>query len=248
MAPEKTLVLVTGANQGIGFAVAKLFASSGKYHVLVSARNTINAHTAVEQLQNEAADKTALTPITLDVADDASIEAAAREVSEQFGHLDILINNAGLGSAPGLPIRETYRQIFEVNVFGAAAVTEAFMPLLRASSFHDRRIVNVTSGLGLISMAGKKGYAFNADAWYVPEYRTSKAALNMITAAQSAKFAGDKIAVVAAAPGMCRTRFTGGQGRKEASDGARVVVRASTEGNPEEMTGTYVCDEPGDGW
>ncbi|RWA13032.1 hypothetical protein EKO27_g2093, partial [Xylaria grammica] len=162
MASEKTLVLVTGANQGIGFAVAKLFATSDKYHVLVGARSTINAQTAVEQLQNEAADKTALTPITLDVTDDASIEAAAREVSDQFGHLDILINNAGLGSAPGLPIRETYRQIFEVNVFGVAAVTEAFMPLLRASSFHDRRIVNVTSGLGLISMAGKKGYAFNA--------------------------------------------------------------------------------------
>ncbi|KAI0538683.1 hypothetical protein GGR58DRAFT_512829 [Xylaria digitata] len=214
MASAKTLVLVTGANQGIGFAVAKLLSSSGQYHVLVSARSSINAQMAVEQLQNEAADKTALTPIMLDVADDASIEEAARGVSGQFGYLDILINNAGIGQAPDLPVREMYRQIFEVNVFGVAA----------------------------------KGYAFNANAWYAPEYCTSKAALNMITAAQSVKFADDKIAVIAAAPGMCHTKFTGGQGRKEASDDAKVIVRAATEGNPEELTGTYICDEPSDGW
>ncbi|XDG01371.1 hypothetical protein ABKA04_000986 [Annulohypoxylon sp. FPYF3050] len=249
MASSKALVLVTGANQGIGFAVAQLFASLGKYHVLVSARNTSNAQAAVEEIQKGAIDKAALTAITLDVTDDGSIEAAAKGVSDQFGHLDILINNAGVGQAPGASsVREQFRQIFEVNVFGVAAVTEAFLPLLRASSFSDRRIINVTTGLGLITMAGKKDYAFNANAWYAPDYRSSKAALNMITAAQSVKFASDKIAVIAVAPGMCRTKFTGGQGRKEASDGAKVIVRAATEGNPEELSGTYVADEPSDGW
>ncbi|KAI0401617.1 hypothetical protein F4802DRAFT_579761 [Xylaria palmicola] len=247
MASSKALVLVTGANQGIGYAVSQLLASSGKYHVIVSARSTGNAQATVEKLQEGAADKTALTPVTLDVTDDASIAAAAKTISGQFGHLDILINNAGVGQASG-SIREQFRQVFEVNVFGVAAVTEAFLPLLKASTFADRRIVNVTSGLGLISMAGKKGYAFNAAAWYAPDYRTSKAALNMITAAQSVKFAEDNIAVIAAAPGMCRTRFTGGQGRKEASDGAKVIVRAATEGDAKALTGTYVCDEPSDGW
>ncbi|KAI6084259.1 hypothetical protein F4821DRAFT_243051 [Hypoxylon rubiginosum] len=249
MSSSKALVLVTGANQGIGFAVAQAFARLDKYHVLVSARSTSNAQAAVEQLQTEASDKAALTAITLDVTDDASIEAAAKDVSDKFGHLDILINNAGVGQAPeASSVREQFRQIFEVNVFGVAAVTEAFLPLIRASSLSDRRIINVTSGLGLISMAGKKGYAFNANAWYAPDYRSSKAALNMITAAQSVKFAGDKIAVIAAAPGMCRTKFTGGQGRKEASDGAKVILRAATEGTPEELSGTYVSDEAGDGW
>lgn len=217
--------------------------------MLVSARNTSSAQAAVEEIQKGAIDKAALTAITLDVTDDVSIEAAAKGVSDQFGHLDILINNTGVGQAPGASsVREQFRQIFEVNVFGVAAVTEAFLPLLRASSFSDRRIVNVTTGLGLITMAGKKDYAFNANAWYVPDYRSSKAALNMITAAQSVKFASDKIVVIAVAPGMCRTKFTGGQGRKEASDGAKVIVRAATEGNPEELSGTYVADEPNDGW
>ncbi|KAI0901641.1 hypothetical protein F4806DRAFT_501811 [Annulohypoxylon nitens] len=224
-------------------------ALNGKYHVLVSARNTYSAQAAVEEIQKGAIGKADLTAITLDVTDDVSIEAAAKGVSDQFGHLDILINNAGVGQAPGASsVREQFRQIFEVNVFGVAAVTDAFLPLLRASSFSDRRIVNVTTGLGLITMAGKKDYAFNANAWYVPDYRSSKAALNMITAAQSVKFASDKIAVIAVAPGMCRTKFTGGQGRKEASDGAKVIVRAATEGNPEELSGTYVADEPHDGW
>ncbi|CAG8978205.1 hypothetical protein HYALB_00011440 [Hymenoscyphus albidus] len=220
---SKALVLVTGANQGLGFAVAQQLVSSGKYHVLVSARNESNAQAAVQKLQTEAVDKAAITPLTLDVTDDASVEAAAKSVKDQFGHLDILINNAGLGMVSDKPIREQYRQIFEVNVFGVAAVTEAFLQLLKASPSSDKRVVNVTSGLGSITMAGKKDYAFNANAWYAPDYRSSKAALNMITAAQSVKFASDKIAVIAVGPGMCRTRFTGGQGRKDASDGAKVL-------------------------
>ncbi|MCJ1419174.1 hypothetical protein MMC32_005527 [Xylographa parallela] len=245
---SKALVLITGANQGLGFATAQQLVSSGKYHVLVSSRNPSNAQVAVEKLQTEAADKTAITALTLDVTDDASIEAAAKSVKDQFGHLDILINNAGIGQLPDKSLREQYRQIFEVNVFGVAAVTEAFLPLLKASSSSDKRVVNVTSGLGSITMAGKKDYAFNAGAWYVPDYRSSKAALHMITAAQSVKFAGDKIAVVAVAPGMCRTRFTGGQGRKDASEGASVIVRAATEGDPEALSGTCYAEEPCDGW
>jgi NAD(P)-dependent dehydrogenase (short-subunit alcohol dehydrogenase family) len=245
---SKALVLITGANQGLGYAVAQQLVSSNKYHVLVSARNPSNAQAAVQQLRTEAVDKTAVTSITLDVTDDESIEAAAKSVKDQFGRLDILINNAGLGTVPDQPVREQYRQIFEVNVFGVAAVTEAFLPLLKASSFSDKRVVNVTSGLGLISMAGKKDYAFNANAWYAPDYRSSKAALNMITAAQSVRFASDKISVIAVAPGMCRTRFTGGQGRKDASDGAKVIVRAATMGDSEALSGTYNAEEPSEGW
>lgn len=245
MASIKATVLVTGANQGIGYAVSQLLASSGKYHVLVSARSAANASAGIEKLESEgAADATALTLLTLDVTDDASITAAAQAVQAKFGSFDILINNAGIGvREPGASVREQFRAVFEVNVFGVAAVTDAFLPLLKASKYADQRIVNVTSGLGLISMAGKKGYAFNAAAWYAPDYRSSKAALNMITAAQSVKFAGEGITVVTAAPGMCRTKFKGGQGRKEASDDAKVVVRVATEGNPAEVRGTYVCDE-----
>jgi NAD(P)-dependent dehydrogenase (short-subunit alcohol dehydrogenase family) len=247
---SKVLVLITGANQGIGLATAKQLANSDKYHIIITTRSLANAEAAVKELGASATDPAALTPLVLDVRDDASIEAAAASVQSQFGRLDILINNAGLGQpqSPQSSIRESFRQVFEVNVFGLMAVTEAFLPLLRASTYHDRRIVNLTSGLGLTTMAGKKGYAFNANAWYAPDYRSSKAAVNMITAAMSVKLAEEGIAVVAVAPGMCRTRFTGGQGRKEASDGAKVVVRAATEGEAEEISGKYIADEAHDGW
>lgn len=133
-------------------------------------------------------------------------------MSDKFGHLDILINNAGLGQVPGAPIREQFRQIFKVNVFGVVAATDGFLPLLRASTYPGRRIVNLTSGLGLITMAGEKGDAFNANVWYAPDYRSSKAALNMITVAQSVKFEDEKIAVITVAPGMCRSHCAGCDG------------------------------------
>ncbi|RAL01055.1 short-chain dehydrogenase [Aspergillus ibericus CBS 121593] len=242
MAP-KVLALITGANQGIGFATARQLASSDGFHVLVGARSAQKAEAAVKELESVATDKSALTPITIDVTDDASIAAAAQTVSEAFGRLDILINNAGIAQASDTTLREQYRQIFEVNVFGMAVVMDTFLPLLRASTYPDRRIVNVTSGQGLISRAGKKDHPASAKTYFIPDYRSSKAAVNMITVAYSVNLADEKIAVVAAAPGYCRTNLNGGQGVKEASDGAKVVVRAATEGDPEKLSGTYIADE-----
>ncbi|KAL5591055.1 hypothetical protein FOBRF1_014612 [Fusarium oxysporum] len=215
MTSSKAVVLITGANQGIGYFIALQLAASGKYHVLVGAR---------------------------------SVTAAVMAVSTQFGHLDILINNAGRGESSAATVRDQYREIFEVNVFGVAAVTDAFLPLIQASSYTDRRIVNVSSGVRLITMANEEGFEYNAQAYYVPDYRSSKAAVNMITVAQSVNFAKHDIAVVAAAPGMCRTRFTGGYGAKDPREGAAAIVRAATEGDPKKLTGTFVADEPHTGW
>ncbi|PYH91489.1 short-chain dehydrogenase [Aspergillus ellipticus CBS 707.79] len=246
MATSKVLALITGANQGIGFATAQQLASSGKFHVLVGARSAPKAQAAVKELESVAGDKSALTPIAIDVTDDASIAAAAKTVSEEFGRLDILINNAGIAGPPDgadIALREQYRQVFDVNVFGVAAVVDVFLPLLRASTYPDRRIVNVTSGQGLISRAGKKDHPANTKAFFLPDYRSSKAAVNMITVAYSVNLADEKIAVIAAAPGYCRTSMNGGQGGKEASDGARVIVRAATEGDPGELSGKFIADE-----
>ncbi|XRM39558.1 hypothetical protein ABZX51_002908 [Aspergillus tubingensis] len=249
MTTSKILVLITGANQGIGFAVAQQLASSGKFHVLVGARTTLKAEAAVKELESDAVDKSALTPITIDVTDDASIAAAAQTVSETFGRLDILINNAGIAQTPATTLREQYRQVFDVNVFGIVVVMDTFLPLLRASTYSDRRIVNVTSGQGLISRAGHKDHPASAKTYFIPDYRSSKAAVNMITVAHAVKLADEKIAVIAAAPGYCRTSINGGQGVKEASDGARVIVRAATEGDPVKLSGTFVADEQwGLGW
>ncbi|EXK28480.1 hypothetical protein FOXG_17631 [Fusarium oxysporum f. sp. lycopersici 4287] len=248
MASSTAVVLITGANQGIGYSIALQLAASGKYHVLVGARSLSKAEAAIRELQAEGIDKINLTPIVLDVIDDSSVTAAVMAVSTQFGHLDILINNAGRGESSAATVRDQYREIFEVNVFGVAAVTDAFLPLIQASSYTDRRIVNVSSGVGLITMANEEGFEYNAQAYYVPDYRSSKAAVNMITVAQSVNFAKHDIAVVAAAPGMCRTRFTGGYGAKDPREGAAAIVRAATEGDPKKLTGTFVADEPHTGW
>ncbi|PWY80672.1 short-chain dehydrogenase [Aspergillus heteromorphus CBS 117.55] len=245
MPSPKAIVLITGANQGIGFATAQQLASTSNFHVLVGARSALKAQAAVKELESVAVNKSALTPITIDVTDDASIAAAAKSVSDEFGRLDILINNAGIAQAPDTngTLREQYRQIFDVNVFGVAVVMDAFLPLLRASTYPDRRIVNVTSGQGLISRAGKKGHPSNAKAYFIPDYRSSKSAVNMITAAYSVNLEDEKIAVIAAAPGYCRTSLTDGKGAKEATDGAKVIVRAASEGDPGELSGKYIADE-----
>jgi NAD(P)-dependent dehydrogenase (short-subunit alcohol dehydrogenase family) len=247
MAASKALVLITGANQGIGLATAQQLASSGKYHVLLGSRSRSKADAAIQQLladKQYPVDAAAVSPIVIDVTDDSSIAAAAKLVADTYGSLDVLINNAGIASGPpGSSLRDNFRAVFETNVFGPAVVIDSFLPLLQASKYHDRRIVNVTSGLGQIGIAGARGSPFNAKGYAVPEYRSSKTAVNMLTAVNSVLLADEGISVISAAPGFCRTNFTGGQGMKDASDGAKVIIRAATEGDPKELYGTLVADE-----
>ncbi|KAI9158961.1 NAD(P)-binding protein [Paramyrothecium foliicola] len=127
-------------------------------------------------------------------------------------------------------MRDWFRQVFEGNVFGVAAVTDASLPLMGKSMRPDRRIVNVSSGIGLIAVAGERGYEFDANAWYVPEYRSSKAALSMITVAQSVRFADNKTAVIAGAPG------------------AKSIVRTAAEGDSRKLSSTFVAGEPHSAW
>jgi NAD(P)-dependent dehydrogenase (short-subunit alcohol dehydrogenase family) len=111
-----------------------------------------------------------VSPIAIDVTDDSSIAAAAKLVTDTYGSLDVLINTAGISTGPpGSSLRENFRAVFETNVFGATVVIGSFLPLLRASKYHDRRIVNVTSGLGQIGLAGAHGSPFNAKGYAVPE-------------------------------------------------------------------------------
>ncbi|CAG8940940.1 unnamed protein product [Penicillium salamii] len=220
----KPLVLVTGANQGLGFATAQQLTITGQYNLLVAARSQEKAEAAVTQLQ-EFGSEGSLTPIVINLDQDKSIAAAAKFVEEHFGSLDILINNAGINrsSNPNATLRESYRAVFETNVFGVAVMTTTFLPLLRASKYHGRRIVNVTSGLGQIGVAYSPTSEYNAKVWELPVYRSSKSAINMIS--------------------YCRTNFGGGQGVKSAEEGARPIVRAAIEGSPKELFGNIVEDE-----
>ncbi|KAL3459603.1 hypothetical protein BJX64DRAFT_264618 [Aspergillus heterothallicus] len=237
----KPLILITGANQGLGFAAAKQLASTGKYRLLIGARSQEKADGAVKELGGSDD----LTPVVVDLDSDKSIEAAAAFVKERFGSLDILINNAGINrsSNPDATLRETYRAVFETNVFGPAIMIENFLPLLRASQYPDRRIVNVTSGLGLIGMAYSPTSEYSAKVWELPVYRGSKAATNIITAVDAVRLREEGILVVLAAPGYCRTAFGGYTGVKDPEEGAQPIVRAAVEGSPDELFGKIVDDE-----
>ncbi|KAL4903845.1 hypothetical protein BDW74DRAFT_155481 [Aspergillus multicolor] len=210
MTTAKPLILITGANQGLGFAAAKQLASTSKYRLLIGARSQEKADRAVKELQVGGSDDHDLTPVVVDLDSDTSTEATAAFVTERFGSLDIFIN-AGINRSSNAhaTLRETYRAVFETNVFGPASLIETFLVLLRASQYPDRRIVNVTSGLGLIGMAYSPTSAYSARVWELPVYRGSKAATNIISAVDAVRLREEGILVVLAAPGYCRTALGG---------------------------------------
>lgn len=179
ISPDTTLVLITGATSGIGFATAGALASEPyKYHVLLGARNAEKGAEKVAELQKKGLP---VNLINIDVTSDASIEAAASKVASKYGHLDVLINNAGIcleRTPNGAPMtREMYQETFNTNVFGAGITTEAFVPLLKKSN-KVPRIVFVTSSLGSL---GRKAEGIHVSSKReFPIYRTSKAAMNML--------------------------------------------------------------------
>lgn len=245
---DKPLILITGANQGLGYATTKILAETGKYHVILGVRSLEKGEESIKQLksENEDVDTSALTPVQLDVTDDASIVAAKEFVEQTFGHLDILINSAGVNGQTPLckpDLRENYKHVFDINVFGVVIMTQTFLPLLRKSKYHDRRIVNVTSGLGQIGVALAKDSIYKAANLPAPEYRSSKAALNMVTAVDATLCKAEGITVVLVAPGHTKTQFTGHRGVKEPREGAANIVRGAVEGDPEELTGKIHAEE-----
>src|SRR5580692_7395260 len=147
----RKIALVTGANKGIGLETARQLAKQG-VHVILAARDGAKGSAAANKL---AAERLEVESLVLDVNDAASIAAAVQAVGATHGHLDILINNAGVGIQDGTQKvsqqkLDTWRKTFDTNVFGLIAVTQAFMPLLEKSS--AARIVNLSSILGSIAL------------------------------------------------------------------------------------------------
>jgi NAD(P)-dependent dehydrogenase (short-subunit alcohol dehydrogenase family) len=209
---DNSIALVTGANKGIGQEIARQLAGAG-HAVYVGSRDATRGERAVEEIGGDA------RLLVLDVTDAASIADAARQV----GTLDILVNNAGISDDGQTADREdvaTFRRIYETNVFGAAAVTNAFLPALRRSA--HPRIVNISSGTGSLTWA--TGPQFPHLGTHAA-YRSSKAALNALTVYYAHALAEDGIKVNALAPGLRRTDLnataaTSGGDPAEAAAGA----------------------------
>jgi len=123
------IALVTGANKGIGFEIARQLAQAG-VHVLIGARDDDRGRAAVADLARQGL---AAQALRLDVTDGASIGAAALQIRHEHGRLDILVNNAGIfdptDGPPGKASMSAVRRVFETNFFGALAVTQAMLPL-----------------------------------------------------------------------------------------------------------------------
>ncbi|HEV2944431.1 MAG TPA: SDR family oxidoreductase [Solirubrobacteraceae bacterium] len=208
------VALVTGANRGIGREVARQLAERD-YEVILSARDQAKASAAADELSRETGGK--VTPLRLDVADPVSIAQAAEQVRSDPGSLDVLVNNAGIGSDFGVagadPDFEKLQAALDTNFFGAYRLTIALLPLLRQSE--HPRIVNVSSGMGGVTEMG--GWS--------PGYRVSKAALNAMTRILSTELKEEGILVNSACPGFVNTDMGGPMGaKKPVEDGAAGIV------------------------
>ncbi|KAH8810576.1 short chain dehydrogenase reductase [Xylogone sp. PMI_703] len=224
---SKTIALVSGANTGIGLAVATKLAKEHKdYHVIVGSRN---AAAGVEVAKSLSSDGASVSSVQLDLTSDESIASSVKYVESNFGRLDILINNAGilLDSSKDLSTRQLFTQTFSTNVIGTACLTEAFLPLLRKSALP--RIVFVSSRMGSIAVSTDSStFFYNID---YKSYDASKAAVNML-AVNYARILKDQGGMVnAVCPQLIKTKLNGFMEQGQSPEvGALRIVELATSG------------------
>ncbi|KAF8862566.1 NAD(P)-binding protein, partial [Acephala macrosclerotiorum] len=238
----------TGANRGIGYETASNLlhhtppSPSKSYHILLASRSLTTGTAAASALSSLPNIRGTVEPIQLDVTSDSSVDAAAKWVEEKYGRLDILVNNAGI--FPKNPVRrDALRSVLETNVVGSMSVTEAFLPLLRKSS--EKRLVFVSSSVGSISQAADPNSKY-----YHPgaiEYRSSKAAVNMMIVQYWVALQNEGFKVLGADPGLCATDFLnkeavlarGAVGADVGGERVAVVVRGERDGEMGVVWGEY---------
>lgn len=237
---DKRVALVTGANQGIGLQIAKALAENN-YTVLVGSRNPENGEAAAQAIGPEA------HALQLDVTAPASIAAAAERIRQEFGRLDLLVNNAAIANTkrgtsleesiqanrPSVAALDDVRAVFETNVFGVIAVTQALLPLLRGAP--AARIVNVSSGAGSLTLNADPAFPYRQG--FGVMYSASKTALNAVTLAFAIELESSNIKVNAVSPGFTATALNNFAGTDSVEVGSRAPVRvALDEHGP---TGTF---------
>jgi NAD(P)-dependent dehydrogenase (short-subunit alcohol dehydrogenase family) len=215
------IALITGANKGIGYEVARQLGQEG-VTVLVGARNTDLGESAAARLRAGAADATF---IELDVTNPATIATAAQTIRQRHGRLDILVNNAGIAlkgdGPPSVADPGVVRRVLEVNFFGVLAVTQAMLPLLRNST--SGRIVMVSSGLGSLTWNADPAWAFASVKRL--GYNGSKAILNMMTVQLAWELRETPIKVNTVNPGFTATDLNEHRGTQTVAEGAAETVR-----------------------
>jgi NAD(P)-dependent dehydrogenase (short-subunit alcohol dehydrogenase family) len=240
---DKLVALVTGANQGIGLQIAKDLVGH-RFTVLVGSRNFERGDAAAKAIGLDA------HAVQLDVTDRESISAAAVRIRIEFGRLDVLVNNAAISNTskqPGQSVEEysklnrpstvsidEVRSIWETNVFGALAVYQAMLPLLREAP--AARIVNVSSGAGSLARVADPSFPYRHI--FGPGYSASKTAMNAMTLTMAIELESTGIKVNACSPGFIKTNLNAYEGTGSVEEGALEPVRLALLG-PDGPTGTF---------
>lgn len=240
---DNPVALVTGANQGIGFEIARGLVSAG-LTVLVGSRSIERGEQAAATLGERA------VALQLDVTDQASITTAADRIRNEFGRLDILVQNAAIAAAAGRAFDSgeelaaanrpsvvslgDMREVWNTNVFGVLAVYQAMVPLLKETP--NSRIVNVSSGMGSLTLASDANLPVRQ--LFDASYSASKTALNALTVAMAIELETFGIKVNAISPGHTKTRLTGFSGGDTPEQGAAEAIRVALLGS-DGPTGTF---------
>jgi len=233
---DKTIAFISGANQGIGAASAIRLAKEHNYHVVIGSRNIEDGQKVASKLKSEgfSADS-----VQLDIQSDDSIAAATTYLTETYGHLDVLVNNAGvLLDLGNMPTRQLFDVTFSTNVTGTACLTKSLLPLLRQSAQRPR-VIFVSSRMGSLAESLNSSTAFyQAD---YQAYDASKAAVNVLTANYSRILADKGARVNSVCPGLVATNLTGytSYGHSPEIGAQRIVELATLTGVDSDVTGTF---------
>jgi NAD(P)-dependent dehydrogenase (short-subunit alcohol dehydrogenase family) len=227
MSEIKQVALITGANKGIGFETARQLGKLG-VTVVVGSRDAAKGDAAAAELRKEGIDA---RPLKLDVTQAKDREAAVKFFADNFGKLDILINNAGIAEEGGWGKNTTsstpattLQKTFDTNLFAPVALTQALLPLIRKSS--AGRIVNLSSILASNTLhSDPKSPIYNSKAF---AYDASKSALNAFTIHLAHELRDTKIKVNSAHPGWVKTDMGTDAAPMEIVDGARTSVELAT--------------------
>ena len=232
-------VLITGANKSIGFETARQLLQKGCF-VYLGSRDLKNGMEAAEKLKAEGLENVEV--VQIDVCNQESINAARAEIGGKTKVLDMLINNAGIsGGFPQSALTagiDTFKKVYETNVFGVVRVTQAFIDLLRNSP--EPRIVNVSSSQGSLTLASNPSNKYYHHKGAV--YQSSKSALNMYTITLAYELRDTAFKVNAVDPGFTKTDFNNHRGTGTVEEaGSRIVKYALID--KDGPTGKYFSEE-----
>lgn len=226
--------LITGANKGIGFEIARQLGQAG-LQIIIGARNRERGAEAAHKLADEGI---AARYLHIDLTDPASADQAAADIRSREGALKILVNNAGISDprdgSPEHAELGAVRRVVETNFLGTLSVTQAMLPLLRKGS--PARIINLSSGLGSMALNSDPDWEYAR--YKLIGYSASKAAVNMLTVQLAAALKDAGIRVNAADPGFTATNLNGYQGHQTIPQGAAEAVRLALS-EEDGVTGGY---------